>query len=349
MNLLRNARKWLSTGVIAGVGYAALAGPLDPRLVPADAAWAAHLDMDAVTASQMGIYVRSSLPPEVRSSLKDFTAGFGIDPFVDVHSVTVFGLDREPKSGAAIVIASSAADDLPRRLTEAGLQSFTVETKDQVSRFSWFEHGKHWHAALSPFGEDSRAIVFADSTQDLDAGLAVVRAARSSTVTTGLSVSSESPRKGSLFFAAMKEMPVDETDAPRAQLLRAATSVTIDVGEAPAQGGPRLFARVFLQTGTPADAVAIRDMVQGLLAVSRLGLRADPQILKELDSAVGAIHMTAEGNTFRLEAEHPCADAVRMMKLIDAKTATGDASESRTAKEDQSERIVPAESPAQPR
>jgi hypothetical protein len=292
----------------------ALAGPLDPRLIPADAIWAAHLDMDAAATSPVCTFMRTSMPPELRAALDDFTARFGLDPFTDIHGITVFGRDHVQRSGAAIVITSTATDQLPERLAAAKLPGFTATASPTITRMSWTDNGKSWHAAILRPTSDTRALIFTGSEADLDSAIPLVEPSRAAEAT--LALTDRRPREGSFFFAAVRDIAGVSDESPRAQVLKAATSLSIDVGESRATSDVTLFAHVRMDAASPKDATNIRDMVQGMMAVAKLGFRARPDLASEIDSLMASAKLSTTESAFNFDAEHPAKEVIRVMDLL---------------------------------
>lgn len=106
----------------AGVAVLALAtgasaGSLDARLVGADTPWVLHIDFEALSRSAL----LRSLHEAGHHFEREFDADriqstFGLDPFVDIRSVTLYGSRGRDAGIAAVAIGSSKLDAAWRRL-----------------------------------------------------------------------------------------------------------------------------------------------------------------------------------------------------------------------------------------
>lgn len=304
---------------VHGVAGLSLAGPLDPTLIPSEARWAAHLDMEGAMASKIGAHMRTMVPKELAGSLAQFSSDFGIDPFTDVRDITVFGTGPGESKGAAIALVSPAADRLAANLAKVPLKDFKSVPVGDSTIMSWIDHGREWHVAVTALDATTRAVVFADTVGELETALKLVGNKRSGSNATGLTITDRTPRAGSLLFAAMREIVSGPESEPQAQVLRAAKAMCLDVGEANVEGTARLFADLTMQASTEADANTMREMFQGMIAMSRLGARADAELGKMIDEMAGAVKLSTQGTTFKLSADHPSAAVIEALKLMDAR------------------------------
>jgi len=90
--------------VVLGFGGLAQAGSLDLKQVSADAKWAAHLDVDALTASSMFPKVRDQIlkeHPEAESKLALVRNLWRFDPYTDLHGITIYGTQLKKSTGVA--------------------------------------------------------------------------------------------------------------------------------------------------------------------------------------------------------------------------------------------------------
>lgn len=87
------------------VSSTAMAAPLNPSHVPADAKWVIHIDLEALTDTALAEQVRQNRPEMVKLVRQWFQNRYGIDPREDLIGVTMFSDSYESHTGAMILKA----------------------------------------------------------------------------------------------------------------------------------------------------------------------------------------------------------------------------------------------------
>lgn len=108
----------------------ASASPLDPAHVPAEAKWVIHLDLSALTETELAQRVREKRPQMVQGLRQWMQQRYGIDPREDLDSLTLFSESYQSHTGTMILKA-----DYDRQKVQSEL-----EAKEGVETESWMDH-----------------------------------------------------------------------------------------------------------------------------------------------------------------------------------------------------------------
>ena len=101
----------MTLATAATIASPAIAGPLNPDYVPADAVWVVHLDVEAAAGSTVGGFVLEHAEAfDLAEGLEDFRDETGLDAVHDLHGVTLFGAGTPEKTGVAVLVTSAGID-----------------------------------------------------------------------------------------------------------------------------------------------------------------------------------------------------------------------------------------------
>lgn len=316
------------------VGAAAVAAPLDPGQIHADAAWVVHVDNEALNASVMNARVRALDPAVADQSEKEFRDNFGLDPKTDLFGLTIYGGDQGPED--AIVIAdvrAQAAAELARFLERKRLSGLTRLDEGGRTFHQWTLEGRPFVMLITPAAEESRRrVILGASTQG------VVKAAR---VASGELSSQKSLREPTLrtqpganaaMFVSIRGPGNGEEGDARAALFRSAQSIVVEMGETPAQAGaqapapgdaglagdavpavgPRVYFEMRLDTTGEKTAKQLGQVVQGLASFARLQV-AEQKDLQQLVDMLDQVKVSVESNSVRVHAACSSEDFARVL------------------------------------
>jgi hypothetical protein len=287
----------------------AVAGPFDPVLVPESADWVVHLDMETARKSSLGSFVQSRIELAAEAELRRVSEHFRIDPFNDVHSITIFGDASDESRTGAIAMTSAAADDLANALQKEGMSDLTINRVSENTFLKWRDGQATWRAAVVPIDPERRALVFAHSTEVLETSLRLVATRKSDRpITSSWKVS---PNEGSILFCIVREMPRASSGMPEAQILRSATALHFDLGESPEADS---FVNLSIESDRPQDAMAIRELCGGLLALGRISSRGNAALQSKVETVTGSVEMKVEGTTFVLSSRQASKDIIHIME-----------------------------------
>jgi len=346
--------KWIPmTMACVLVACPAWAGPPVTTEIPDSAVWAVHVDVAAVTGSEIGKGVLALITAEGSPVPAEGVAKAlaGWDKLSDVQSVTLYG--SSASEADAVLVAKLKYD----RAELVKLAKITDDTPTTT-------HGEGEHAHViyaltvphkkAPEGVKRHGCFYTDQIIVLAGDLAKVREALDLLDGKGKPLSSDNllrgmlqPSKGSFMLAAVSDMapmlkairartapadaPAGRRTGPSAALLAKAQTARAEVGEV--EGN--VFATLELGMASEEDAQNVNMMAQGMRAMMLLG--RDPQkddgIKKDVLALVEAIKSGVEGKTVAVQFRYATRDLLGLMaKLMDLHVAKKAAEAAEAAK-----------------
>jgi hypothetical protein len=275
-----------------------LAGPLNPAWVAADATWVVHIDIEAVMASSLGTFLADP-PASLRAKFDEVKSEIGLDPLKDVRSITVYGASEKPEEGMVIIASSPAVDGVLERLKTAGHYE-RVEDHGVVFH-TWNEGGHTRYATVREGSASTRILFLADTRAQMEAGLSVVDG-----TSPHRAAGEPAPAPGSMVFAHGKSLPEKLREQCATNLIKLVEGLRVDVGESAGQ----LYANVTLVANSEENVAALKQSVQSVLAVVRLGSQGNPDLARICKS----INLTSQGRDVGVGLTCAVADAVRELR-----------------------------------
>ncbi|MFM9996961.1 MAG: hypothetical protein ACKVU4_14315 [Phycisphaerales bacterium] len=268
----------------AGVGLAgaAFAGPLERKLVAADATWVVHIDVEAALASTIGRLMLED--DEAKKALTELREKIGVDGMKDLKGITIWG--REAGGEDAVIVAHTTAvvdDVLEKFRGEAGIEVIDAEGYEVLS---WTDGNDraYGHVRRTRRGDD-RIVFMAHRKGDLTHGLRVADGEDESAASGGAIVK-DKPGEGAIVFVSIPEISsvvpghMEEFTPPFFGKLQ---GMRFEAGE---RGG-RLFAEGALSTATSEDATTVFQAVQGLVALGKIVGSSNPEMADLVKLAEG--------------------------------------------------------------
>jgi len=299
-----------------------LAGPVDRSIVPDDAIWMVHVDVEAGLASVVGKSMLDRAKEDPRhSAIEQTKRMFGLDISKDVKAVTVIGLVDHQDNGLVIVTTTAAADTMGENLATTkcdGLE--TNRDRPNIVIHRWKRYGRSFEAAIHAGRiESERFVVLADSPLQLEAGLALL-APKAAAQDQGNRMPHAEPRKGSIFFATAADMNQNSKQRPAAAILQAARFLVIDVGVSeppPGEGGAqsqKMYGDATIGTADNENAQKIQQLTQGVLAFMAMSAADDADGQAVVADLIKGVKITAERDRCVVESHH---DAQTVAKVVD--------------------------------
>ena len=245
---------------------AAFAGPIAKDQVSADAKWVAHLDVEALLASQI---VQTILAEEQKKGLAEklakFTETFGLDPLKDLRSVTLWGETFGPAGGVAIIQAKVDQEKLLKLLAANAGHKETKYGERAVHQWTQSPEGKgDTGIRFGTFYKDDVTVI--TRSEDVLKHAIDVLDAKESSLAKEDSGLLPAESKGAFLVAAAKDITVPEEADPHAAMLRKVSGGTLVVGE----DGDNVFVNASVVGKTDKDAQQFRQMAQGMLALAQV-------------------------------------------------------------------------------
>lgn len=303
-------------GVVLAFCPLAPAGPLETRLVAPDAQWVVHFDIEAALHSTLGTFVATHRAELDLDELDHWQQQFGIDPFSDLKSLTVYGSTGSGEDAVAIIRTTDAVDGLVQKARELG-PGFETLTDGDHTLYAWSEDGATRYGHVRPPGRargNDRLVMIAQDKKALLNGIGVV-AGSAPGMTGGGGVAlplGEGPGEGSILFVAARGSWPCESDEEMSMLARKADGARLDLGEIAGD----LYADLTVTTASPGDATDISQMLQGGLALGRMMAKGEPEFAGLADLA-GAITFATDGQNVTASCRYQVSKLIETLKALD--------------------------------
>ena len=299
-----------------------LAGPFKKEQVPDSAGWVAHVDVQALLASQVGKFALEEVRKQeaFNAGLAFLQQAFGFNPLMDLRGVTVYGQRLGDDVGVVILDALLSQEKILPALQANETYKST-------------EFGKHtlhqWNDAPKPVrdkdsGEitsyvpgrrqvgcfyDNNTVVIGNSINAVQKALDVMDGKGGNMANKPLAGLGESP-KGTFIVAAAGaiELPGKDTGKPEATIFRQIVSVSLQAGETDG----KLFVDLAGTIKTAERAVKVGQIIQGLVAFGQVMMEERPDI-----PALGEkVDVTASGTTVRVKAVAPSDSVSKLARFF---------------------------------
>lgn len=291
---------------VAAVGLASvsLAKPYDPRLVPANAFWVAHVDAEAALTSTLGRYFLEKGGEHLDLELAKVRSELGIDPLKDVKGVTAFGMTEDDDDGVIIISTTAAAD---RAFTmaatkgehqESVIDGVTIHTFDEDTGF----------VILPGSGPDERLIVAGEDLALIAAAVNNLKAPAQG-VDLAKGAVTRGPGENSIVFFHASKIGEGLDVEPLSVIMQRMEGIRLDIGERQGQ----VMAELDILSADEAEATNIAQMVQGLIAMARFAGGQEPEAAPFLD-LLNTLTQTTDGRTVSLRLS---VDPNRLIKLAE--------------------------------
>lgn len=295
------------------IGSPLFAGPLNQEKVSGDAAWVAHVDVDALIKSGLGEFVLSKAAEkdEFINGLVKIQEVFGFDPLKDIRGLTLYGGKIGDDQGVVIADATLDADKVLPLLRENAAYR-AIEHGDRVIH-QWTDKPKGDKPAKTQTGcfYDAKTIVVGSTVDLVKKAIAVLDGEAANLTKTGAMSNLPKPAAGAFLVAAAEGIDLSSKEKhPEAAMFRSVTSGVLQAGEVDGV----LFASLALGAKNAEDAANIRQMAQGFVALFKVGLQEKlPEELKNLGEK---ITVGGSDTTAQLDVTLPTESAIKLAAFL---------------------------------
>lgn len=281
----------LFIAVVSGMVLAggALAGPLDPADVGADAKWVFHFDWEKYNTTDMHRFVKTMPAREkAEARMAEATGMLGFNPLEDIASITAYGTSFE--RGAGVMIARGAFDP-PKAvaLMQKG-SSYATEAFGSYTIHTWTSmHGRRNKKGACAFYDDGTAVL-SKTTDDVKSALDVLNANAPS-----LQVSPEEIRVPALSKDVIVMAYADKIGMgqhPKAAIFRTMNHLTVTAAETDGT----MLVEADMDAGSADQAVLTQNALSGMLAFGMMRAAECPAVAELLT----AVKVRAEGDVVKL-------------------------------------------------
>lgn len=297
---------WLLVALVVGAGTLQ-ANPLQRSLIPEDAVWWIHVDVDQLKQTEVGRFLFGEMDkPEAQAKLAVFQAIFNFDPRQSLGACALYG--RGQASSDAVLLLEGAFDAERLLILARAGEDYQSHTHRTHVIHSWIDKKQaakgdgatRTYGALCPggwvaLGQSEKRI--AEALDVLD-GL-IPSLAHSEAFTEWARV----VERPTLLAAARRVEGL--TADPRAAFLKHSSQYSLALGEE----GKALFAEALLVTNDDETAARVLAIVQGLKALVALNTD-DPNAIKLANS----ISLAQKGKEVIISLRLASADVVGTMR-----------------------------------
>lgn len=273
----------------------ALAGTIPASVVPDNARWVAHLDMEKFVATNLYGYLEKSGAFEIKS--RDLDRWLKIDIPRDVTGVTVFGLGDGTKDQA--VVAVSGKFDKPGLLSLIALDADHKEIAyGGTTIYSTGDDG------FGAFVNDN-LVVLSESQAGIEKALDTAAGKSKNFTGTGLSASLKEIPSGAFLSGVLPDLSGLGKELGQSKMLDNASGVFFLAQEKQ----DNLLVRIQLTSASPESAKNMADIVNGLVALGRMSAGqsqgGDQAEMARMVSLLDGLKVQQDGKTIRLDFERP--------------------------------------------
>ena len=305
-----------------------MAGPLNKARVASNAKWLAHVDFEAILASDLAqiILAEAETKQDFNAKLDEFEKIVGFDPLKNARSMTLYGLDFTEGAGVAVLDITADQGKLLGLLKKN--EAYRELSYGKRAVYQWTDQDKAPAAAKTKFGcfYNRDLMIVASSIELLKGAIDVLDAKADSLERTKSLKSLPTPVAGTFIVAAAEGFPIRlKKDAPHAALTRSVTGASFQLVESRGV----MSAKIAVQTKTPENALSIRQVVQGFVALGQM-MKQQEQF-RGFQNLGEAILVGGQGAEATLNATIPTKSLIEAAVLIKQrrgeKRARGAASE----------------------
>jgi len=271
---------------------------LQKNIVPAEAQWVIHVNVEMVKATQFfNAFKDEELFAKVEKRGTWLEKRFRINPLEDVKGVTIFG--KKGEEDAVVCVRGNFDKDHLLSLLD-----FDEDHKEQV-------HGKY---TIHNWDDDSYGVfakedlvMFSESEEAIKLALDAVSGKAKTIKTSPLNALIQAVPSGSFLtgvagnIAALLEGEHDK----EAAILKKTEAAVFSLREA----GENMSMKLNLKTADPKDAANIEQVVKGLLAMADMYKDQIPPEIKIPED----IKTTVKGNNVAIDISYPVDELVQLI------------------------------------
>ncbi len=301
-----NAVKFSLIGILILSGLV-FAKPADPSLIPSDAKWAVHVDVNAIQNSAIrnaiwNIIKNEGKAEKITNQMVALKQIIGFNPVEDVDSVCLYNNSFVPDNGIMLLQGRFDTEKIEGILNLD--DSHETISYENSTIHKWYEK-KHKHEVFGSAAPDM--LIVASHQSKIESALDTVSGKEKSMADSVVpAVFANSPNGTFLILSATGigeiKMP------PNAAMLAHVEDIGLIMGET----DDNLSVHGALTMSSPETAQQITQVIQGLLAFGQLHADKQPQIAK----LAGAITVSCDNVLVDIHFQYPVDQLVEIMKKL---------------------------------
>lgn len=267
----------------------AYAGQVPASLVPESARWVVHLDMETFVATKLFASVEKGDAFEIKT--RDAGRWLKLDPTKDIKGVTLIGFESGAKGHPVVVV--NGTFDKARLLTLIDLDEKHTETA--YGAYTVYSSGGEGSGA---FVNDS-VIVLSEDRSALERVLDTAGGKSKSYAGTALAAALKDVPAGAFLSGVLPDLSGLGREIGPSKVLEKASGLFFTAQEKE----DRLLVRLQVTADTAESAKNMYDVVQGLVAMGKLGM--DPDSAAKVAGLLEGLQIKQDGKVLRIDLERP--------------------------------------------
>lgn len=274
----------------------AFPGTIPSSIVPETASWVVHLDMEKFVATGLYGYLEKDGKFQIKS--RDLDRWFKMDIPKDVKSVTVFGLGPGDKQ---IVFAVAGKFD------KAGIIAMVEADKDHqktaYGAYTLYSSGSDEYGAFI----NDNLLVFSEGRAVIEKVLDTAGGKAKNFAATPLNASLKEVPAGAFLSGVLPDLSGLGKEFGQSKVLDKASGLFFLAQEKT----DKLLVRLQVTAESPESAKNMADVVQGLIAMGRLG--GNEGDMAKIASLLDGLQVKLEGKVLRLDFERPSKEIADLL------------------------------------
>jgi hypothetical protein len=272
------------------------ASTLPQSIIPADAEWVVHLDMEKFKSTHIGKLLIQEKKGGIKKKAKAFYKQTSIDLLKDVNSVTIYGLGKEKQRTVMCLKGNYDKEYLLSLLDEADAHREIAYGGHTIHKWNHNEYGLF-------VGED--LIFLAWNEEAIKAALDVVDG-KSEKISSSSLKSYADQIPGNAFFAALaKDISALAGYSSKAVILKKAGSGLFTLTES----DEILNLRINATAETAKDAANMEQIIKGLMAMAQMQLEETYTELKLHE----IVTVSTNNDKINIELNHPSEEIFKII------------------------------------
>ena len=292
-----------TVALVLTLATSSYATPLQKGVIPRDAKWLVHLDVDNLRDSKVGTIVIKQTLAAPLAQLKTEMKVDGELILQKLHSITAFGTDFQAGPEVNGVLVLSGDEEL-QTIVEGLLAAQILQNSDgpikkvQQTPFALYSVGGQVFISPGPAGR----VVVSKSRQQVE-DMRRVLAGKAEVDNAGEAFSGYAKVANTFFFLAVAEGFNENAALPaQARILKMADGARIVLGEK----GDQLFLDIALKAKDAEVIQQIRQVLEGLKAVVALGQSENKELLELAQST----KVSSAEKVVTVNIEYPLSKAI---------------------------------------
>jgi len=271
-------------------------GAIPVKIVPESARWVAHLDMEKFTATELFGYLEKDGKFEIKT--RDLDRWLKMDPVKDIKGVTVFGFGPGDKQVAFVVEG---------KLDKAGLIAKAESEKDvQKTAYGAYTVYSGDGDGCGAFITDTM-VVFAEDRALVEKVLDTAAGKAKDFGGTPLHASLKDVPAGAFVSGVLPDLTALGKEIGQSKVLDQASGLFFLAQEKSGQ----LVLRLQVTAASPESAKNMADVVQGLIAMGRLG--GNEGEMARMASMLDGLQVKLDGKVVRIDFARPSKEIADLL------------------------------------